>query len=40
VGDYGNYRYTITRQMVDETKACIAKKQYKKPAEDITALED
>jgi len=40
VGDYGNYRYTITRQMVDETKAYIAKKQYKKPAEDITAVED
>jgi hypothetical protein len=40
VGDYGNYKYTITQQMVDETKAYIAKQQYKKPAEDISLTED
>ena len=40
VDDYGKYHYTITQQMVDETKSYIAKKQYKKPAEDITLIED
>ena len=38
--DYGNYRYTITQEMVDETKQYIAKKQYKKPAVDVTLIED
>jgi len=38
--DYGTYNYTITQQMVDETKASIAKKNYKKPATDITLMED
>jgi len=40
VSDYRRYRYTITQQMVDETKSCIARKQYPKPAVDITAVED
>jgi hypothetical protein len=40
VGDYGKYHYKITQQMVDETKAYIAKQRYKKPAVDITTIED
>jgi hypothetical protein len=40
VDDYGKYRYTITQQMVDETRASIAKKQYPKPKEDLTAIEE
>jgi hypothetical protein len=40
VSDYGTYHYKITQQMVDDTNAYIAKKQYKKPAEDITLTED
>lgn len=40
IGDYGKYRFKITQQMVDDTKAYIAKKRYKKPTEDITRMED
>ncbi len=40
VKDYREYRFTITQQMVDETKAYIAGKKYEKPAEDITLIED
>ena len=40
VNDYGKYRYTITQQMVDDAKAYIAQKQYKKPSVDITLTED
>ncbi len=40
VKDYRTYNYKITQQMVDETKAYIAKKNYKKPTEDITLIED
>lgn len=40
VNDYGKFRYKITQEMVDETKAYIAKKQYKKPDTDITLIED
>jgi len=40
VKDYGEHKYTITRQMVDETKSYIAKKGYNKPTEDITLIED
>ena len=40
VKDYRTYNYTITQAMVDETKAYIANKQYKKPADDITLIED
>jgi len=40
VNDYGKYQYTITQQMVDETRAYIAKKQYGKPGEDVTLVED
>lgn len=40
IGDYGKYRFKITQQMVDQTKAYIAAKKYKKPTEDITLIED
>ena len=40
VNDYRKYRFTITQAMVDETKAYIAEKKYKKPATDITLIED
>ncbi len=40
VNDYRKYHYTITPQMVEETRAYIAKKQYQKPAVDITLIED
>ena len=38
--DYRNYEFKITKKMVDDTKSYIAKKKYKKPAEDITSIED
>jgi hypothetical protein len=40
VKDYRQYRFTVTQQMVEETKAAIAGKEYQKPAEDITRIED
>jgi len=40
VKDYGEYKYTITQQMVDDVKSYIAKKKYNKPTEDITLIED
>ena len=40
VKDYRLYKYKITQKMVDDTKAYIAKKKYKKPTEDITLIED
>jgi len=40
VNDYGKYHFTITQQMVDETKAYIARKNYPKPATDLTLIED
>jgi hypothetical protein len=40
VNDYHKYRFTITQQIVDETKSYIAKQQYPKPAVDITTIED
>jgi hypothetical protein len=40
VKDYRTYKFKITQQMVDDTKAYIAKKKYKKPADDITLIED
>ncbi|UCG47017.1 MAG: M60 family metallopeptidase [Phycisphaerales bacterium] len=40
VRDYRNYHYTITQQMVDEARAYIAEKQYEKPIDDITLIED
>jgi len=40
VKDYRTYKFTITQQMVDDTRATIAKKGYKKPPDDITLVED
>lgn len=40
VNDYGDFTFKVTKQMVDETKAYIAKKEYKKPADDITLIKD
>ena len=40
MNDYGKYHYTITQEMVDETKSAIAKKNYNKPPEDITLIEE
>jgi hypothetical protein len=40
VGDYGNYNFTISPKLVEDTKAYIASKNYKKPAIDITTVED
>lgn len=40
VHDYAKYHYTITQQMVDDAKSYIAKKQYQKPAVDITSIEE
>lgn len=38
LNDYAAYDYTITQEMVDETKAYIASKKYKKPDIDITTV--
>ena len=40
VSDYGRFRYTITQKMVDDVKEYVARKRYKKPAVDITMVED
>ena len=40
MNDYGKYNYKITQEMVDETKASIAAKNYKKPSEDISLVEE
>jgi len=40
VKDYGDHHYKITQQMVDDAKSYVAKKEYKKPDEDITLVED
>ncbi len=38
--DYSKYNYQITQKMVDETKAYIAKKHYRKPSTDLTLIEE
>ena len=40
VNDYRKYHYEITQKMVDDTRSYIARKKYRKPAEDITLIED
>ncbi len=40
VNDYRKYNFQITQEMVDDTKSYIAKKNYPKPEEDITLVED
>ena len=39
VQDYGKYRYRITPELVEETKAYIARKKYRKPSTDLTLIE-
>ena len=38
--DYRNYRFVVTPEMVDETRAYIARKNYRKPVEDLSLLSD
>ena len=38
--DYRNYHFVVTEEMIAETKAYIAKKNYRKPPEDLTLLSD
>ncbi len=40
VNDYGKYPYTVTQEMVDETRSYIAQKKYRKPSEDLTLTEE
>jgi hypothetical protein len=40
LNDYRPYRFEITQEMVDETKAAIAAKGYPKPTEDLTLVTD
>ncbi len=39
-GDYGNYKYELTQQMADESKAAIKALNLPKPTIDLTTLED
>lgn len=38
--DYGKYKFDITQKQVEETKAYIKSKSYKKPSIDITTIDD
>lgn len=40
VGDYADYNFDVTPQMVEDTKEYIASKHYPKPQKDITRLTD
>ncbi len=40
LNDYGKYDFTITPEMVDETKKWIAGQGYKKPAADLTLTDE
>jgi hypothetical protein len=40
VNDYRKYHFKITQQIVDDTKSYIASKNYEKPTEDISLVED
>ena len=40
VNDYRKYKYKITQEMVNETKAYVAGKNYPKPKEDLTKMQD
>ena len=40
VKDYRTYQFNITQEMVDETKAYIAEKNYPQPTMDVTKIED
>jgi hypothetical protein len=38
--DYRNYHFVVTPEMANETRSYIARKNYKKPPEDLTLLKD
>lgn len=40
VGDYGNFQYQITAEMVDDVKSYVAKKHYQQPPVDVTLTEE
>lgn len=40
VNDYGKFHFNITPEMVNETRAYVAAKNYPKPAEDLTLIEE
>lgn len=40
IGDYGNYNYEMTQEMVDACKKQIAAMRFPKPKVDLTTLED
>jgi hypothetical protein len=40
VNDYRRYRFKITEEMVAETKAYLAGKNYPKPTSDLTLIEE
>jgi hypothetical protein len=40
VDDYAKYHYTITQQMVDDAKAQVALKNFPKPAEDLSLIDE
>lgn len=40
VGDYGNYDFEVTPEMIEKTKRYIAAKNYPKPSMDVTKLTD
>lgn len=40
IGDYSNYTFNVTPEMVEETKKYIASKHYPKPDKEITRLTD
>ncbi|MCH5718448.1 hypothetical protein [Niabella hibiscisoli] len=39
-GDYGNYKYELTQEMADKTRAEIKAMNLPKPKVDLTKLED
>lgn len=40
LNDYGMYKFNVTQKQVDDTKAYIKAKNYKKPEIDITTIDD
>jgi hypothetical protein len=40
VNDYCIFRFNITQELVNETRAYVAAKNYPKPEEDLTLIEE
>ena len=40
IGDYANYDFKVTPEMVEDTRKYIASKKYPKPDKDVTRLTD